>query len=246
MKIITIELLKSWNAREEELEEFSELLPNGGTLPECMEMLDANNYRSWADWLFNQCKKSADFFQETKDGSRNSGRRNSGSHNSGDQNSGDQNLGHSNSGHRNSGSHNSGDQNSGDQNSGHLNSGSQNSGGWNSGDLNTGYFNTITPEEILIFNKSCKKKLWENSEKPGFIFFCLTQWINEEEMTDMEKIDNPSFFVSGGYLKKIDYKKAWKNSWDKASTKDKELLLKLPNFDAEVFNEISGIDVNKD
>jgi len=221
MKIITIELLKSWNAREEELEEFSELFPNGGTLSECMEMLDANNYRSWADWLFNQCKNSVDFFQETKDGSRNSG-------------------------HRNSGPHNSGDQNSGDQNSGHSNSGSQNSGGWNSGDLNTGYFNTITPEEILIFNKSCKKKLWENSEKPGFIFFCLTQWINEEEMTDMEKIDNPSFFVSGGYLKKIDYKKAWKNSWDKASTKDKELLLKLPNFDAEVFNEISGIDVNKD
>ena len=37
------------------------------------------------------------------------------------------------------------------------------------------------------------------------------------------------------------YKEAFQKSWDRASTEDKKLLEKLPNFDWDIFTEISGI-----
>ena len=41
-----------------------------------------------------------------------------------------------------------------------------------------------------------------------------------------------------------DYKDAWKRAYAIASEKDKDLLLKLPNFDADIFKDITGIDIN--
>lgn len=64
-------------------------------------------------------------------------------------------------------------------------------------------------------------------------------------MSDKEKKSNPSHETTGGYLKSYEYQEAFKLSYDNASKKDKQLLLKLPNFDADVFFEISGIDVRK-
>ncbi len=64
-------------------------------------------------------------------------------------------------------------------------------------------------------------------------------------MTDQEKIDNPKFHTAGGYLKKIPYKEAFINSWEKADKEDKKLVLQLPGFDKEMFYEISGIDIDK-
>jgi len=39
---------------------------------------------------------------------------------------------------------------------------------------------------------------------------------------------------------------AFKISWNKASKEDRELIKKIPNFDKDMFLEISGIDVDKD
>ncbi len=64
-------------------------------------------------------------------------------------------------------------------------------------------------------------------------------------MTDQEKKYNPSCETTGGYLKVYEYQEAWRIAWDNATDEDKELLYKLPNFDADVFKEISGIDVNE-
>jgi len=61
-------------------------------------------------------------------------------------------------------------------------------------------------------------------------------------MTDKEKVDNDTFHTTGGYLKSYDYKEAFQKSYNEASQEDKDKLLKLPNFDAEVFKEISGVD----
>ena len=171
-------------------------------------------------------------------GDQNSGDRNSGHWNSGDQNSGDRNSGHWNSGHWNSG-----DQNSGDRNSGHWNSGDQNSGHWNSGDQNSGYFNSITPDVLLVFNKICSRDAWNMAQKPDFLFFSLTEWIEESAMTEDEKQANPSYSDIGGYLRVMEYKEAWKQSWDNADPENRELVRKLPNFNAEVFFEITGIDL---
>jgi hypothetical protein len=173
-----------------------------------------------------------------------SGYYNSGYYNLGDCNSGYYNSGDFNSGNFNSGNFNSGYYNSGNFNSGYWNSGHRNSGYWNKCDKETGFFNSVEPETIRVFNKPCNIDTWNNTEKPNFIYFNLTKWIDKEDMTNEEKEQNPNYKTTNGYLKTYTYQEAWANAWANATDKDKKLLYALPNFDAEVFKEISGIDVN--
>ena len=177
-------------------------------------------------------------------GNGNSGNGNSGDGNSGDGNSGDRNSGYVNSGNRNSGNRNSGDRNSGDRNSGYVNSGNRNSGNRNSGDGNSGHFNTNEPDTIRVFNKECKKKDWDDCQKPDFIFdVMLNEWIWWDTMSDKEKESNKNAFVTDGYLKTFNYKDAWSNAFKKATPDDVELLKKLPNFNTKLFFEITGITI---
>ena len=181
-------------------------------------------------------------------GNQNSGDWNSGNQNSGDQNSGNRNSGNQNSGNRNSGNRNSGDQNSGDRNSGNQNSGNQNSGirnsgDWNSGNWNSGSLNSNTPDTIRIFNREIKRSEWEKANIPDFFYFNLTTFVFEYAMTQEEKEQNKRWENVGGYLKTLDYKEAWQESYRKASQEDKDKVKKLPNFDADVFFEITGIRV---
>jgi len=177
-------------------------------------------------------------------GDRNSGDRNSGDWNSGDWNSGDWNSGDWNSGDWNSGYRNSGDRNSGDWNSGYRNSGDRNSGDWNSGDWNSGYLNSNEPK-VRIFNKETDLSR-ENITFPNFFCFNLNEWISESEMSDKEKEAYPSYVTTGGYLKVREYHQAWRESWDKADDEDRKKVLALPNWNNELFKEISGIDVEKE
>ena len=174
-------------------------------------------------------------------GDMNSGNMNSGYWNSGDRNSGNMNSGNMNSGYWNSGDRNSGNMNSGYRNSGDMNSGDMNSGYWNSCNFSTGFFNTKTPQTIMVFNKPCKGKRWENATKPNFLHFDLTEWINEADMSEQNKIDHPEFYCQKGYLRTYDYKEAFKRSWDNRRKGDQELLEKLPNFNWPIFTRISGI-----
>jgi len=64
-------------------------------------------------------------------------------------------------------------------------------------------------------------------------------------MSNQDKEDFGSYKTTGGYLKKYDYKEAFQASYNKASDEEKAHLLTIPNFDAAVFFEISGIDVRK-
>ena len=178
-------------------------------------------------------------------GNYNSGDYNSGDYNSGNYNSGDYNSGDYNSGNYNSGNYNSGYRNSGDYNSGDYNSGNYNSGDYNSGDYNSGYFNTDTPKTVRVFGVEIDKVLWERCPKPDFLYFSPTMWIDESKMSDQEKIDNPKFFAAGGYLKKIPYKQAFKESFEKASKEDRKLILGIPNFNKGMFYEISGINIDE-
>jgi hypothetical protein len=172
-------------------------------------------------------------------GHRNTGRRNTGHSNTGHSNTGDWNTGHSNTG-----DWNTGHSNTGDWNTGHWNTGHSNTGHWNTGDSNTGYFNTITPDEVLVFNKPCSRKEWENASVPSWLFFNLTEWIDFSDMTTEEKENYPEASRQGGYLKKYDYKEAFKLSYKKASKNEQEAIKKLPNWDKNVFFEISGIMID--
>ena len=139
---------------------------------------------------------------------------------------------------------NTGIGNSGNSNSGDRNSGDRNSGYWNSCDKETGNFNSKQSDVIRVFNKECKRSAVDNASLPNFCYDvnpCL--WISFESMSDEEKIENKDAFVADGYLKTISYKEAWAESFKKATPSDIALLKKYPNFDAEVFEEITGIKI---
>ena len=164
--------------------------------------------------------------------------------NSGDWNSGYWNSGYWNSGNWNSGYRNSGDWNSGDCNSGYWNSGYRNSGNWNSGDCNSGYCNSDTPL-VRIFNKDTEIER-DNLTFPKFFYFDTNTWVDESKMSDKEKEAYPSYVTCGGYLKCRTQQQAWRESWDKAGVEDRTKVMYLPNWDNEIFKEISGIDVEKE
>ena len=181
-------------------------------------------------------------------GNRNSGNRNSGNCNSGDWNSGDCNSGNRNSGNRNSGDCNSGNRNSGDWNSGNRNSGNRNSGDWNKTSFSNGCFNTVSPK-IYMFNKptdwtfeqwfNCRARYLLNQ-----IEDCPLEYVWFDTMTDEEKAAHPEAKTTGGYLKErttADNARKW---WAGLSADDRNIIFSLPNFDAAIFKEITGIDVD--
>jgi hypothetical protein len=93
-----------------------------------------------------------------------------------------------------------------------------------------------------MFNKSTNLK-WNEIDHPHFNEFYTCKWIPEEDMTDEEKKADPEFYVRGGYLKTYEYKEAWANFWKETDEENRKKFLALPNFDAEVFEDITGIDV---
>ena len=170
----------------------------------------------------------------------NSGNCNSGGRNSGDYNSGDRNSGNYNSGYRNSGDCNSGNYNSGYRNSGNYNSGDYNSGNRNSGNCNPG--TTIghfcNHKKYFLFNKPCsEKEANEIYNLELYNYFNVSKWIYESDMTEEEKKANPNYKITGGYLKKIDYKEAWKSVPKEVIDRIK----KLKNFNKKVFEDITGV-----
>jgi hypothetical protein len=181
-------------------------------------------------------------------GNCNSGDWNSGDWNSGNWNSGDWNSGNCNSGNRNSGNWNSGDWNSGNCNSGDWNSGNCNSGDWNTTSFSNGCFNTVSPK-IYMFNKptdwtfeqwfNCRARRLLNE-----IDDCPLEYVYLSDMTDEEKAAHPEAETTGGYLKErtmADNARKW---WEGLSADDRNVILSLPNFDAAIFKEITGIDVS--
>ena len=167
--------------------------------------------------------------------------------NSGDWNSGDWNSGDCNSGNRNSGDWNSGDCNSGDWNSGDWNSGDCNSGDWNKTCFSNGCFNTELPK-IFLFNKPSDWTYqdWLNSDARYILMDCpsnVLSWIWEDDMTDEEKEQHPEYSVTGGFLKHIEKETGRQMWWDGLSDRKKDIVMQLPNFDKDIFKEITGITV---
>ena len=83
---------------------------------------------------------------------------------------------------------------------------------------------------------------------PNFCYFNLTEWIEESNMT--EKEENESYKTTGWYLKEIEYKEAFINSYNELSAEERksqtEQLKALPNFCPKIFLEISWIDIERE
>lgn len=159
--------------------------------------------------------------------------------NTGNRNVGDWNSGYWNSGNFNSGYNNTGNSNSGDWNSGNWNSGNRNVGNWNSGNFNSGYFNIDEPKVRIFWKETDISR--EDIEFPSYFYLKLNKWILVGNMTDKEKEEFSWYKTTKGYLKKLDYKEAWKQSFEKADKEDVAKTLNLPNFDYDIFEKITGI-----
>jgi hypothetical protein len=170
-------------------------------------------------------------------GDRNTGNKNTGYGNTGDRNTGDWNTGNRNTGRCNSGDWNTGDWNTGNRNTGDENTGDRNTGDWNTGDWNTGNWNT-GDRNTGYGNTASNHTGFFNTKPPIIMAFnkpLSTKDYSIPRMYLIYETDTHTFT----------YKEAWRNAWIEISKEVKDEFKSLPNFDAKIFKEITGIDINR-
>lgn len=201
---------------------------------------------------------------DANSGNYNIGNENAGDCNIGHENSGDYNIGYKNSGNYNTGGCNSGNRNTGRDNTGHYNVGHHNTGNCNTGNYNTGSYNAghfnacdysngmfnTRPPKVYMFNKPTEYTYEELQKKFSEALNLLSQLganatlrVGAQDMTDKEKAQHPEYRTTGGYTKRLNFKDTCKANWKELEKEDKELIKSLPNFDKEIFKELTGITV---
>ena len=143
----------------------------------------------------------------------NNGYGNTGDCNAGDCNAGDRNTGYCNTGDCNTGYGNTGDFNTGDRNTGDYNTGNYNTGMWNHTSYSSGYFNTCE-SPLIVFNQPV------NMTRDEFLTLLGVKIIKELSVT-----------------------KNAQKCYDALSPQNKQAIKDIPNFNAEIFKQITGIDV---
>lgn len=177
----------------------------------------------------------------------NTGNHNTGNYNTGNHNTGSWNTGSYNTGNCNMGNHNTGHWNIGNCNTGNRNTGDCNTGNWNSTDFSTGFFNS-EQQPIYMFNQLTNMQRDDICNLAGIRILNWNYedswWIYSENMSAEEKAAHPEHETIGGYLKTVDFKTACKIMWKSLNDEEKEAVKAIPNFDAKVFESITGISVN--
>ncbi|MFQ9484534.1 MAG: pentapeptide repeat-containing protein [Lachnospira sp.] len=169
--------------------------------------------------------------------------------NTGDYNTGDYNTGKCNTGDFNTGSYNTGIHNVGRCNTGDYNAGDYNTGDFNIGRYNVGCFNT-KEKKIMLFDKPSNMTFceWMGSEARYLLNQMpkgVVEWVYEVDMTDEEKEQHPSYETTGGYLKVLDESECGQIWWGSLSDRQKNIIKAIPNFDAEIFFQCTGIRVDE-
>ena len=169
-------------------------------------------------------------------------------------NTGNCNTGNRNTGNWNTGNRNTGNCNTGNWNTGNWNTGNRNTGNWNTGDcnkssFNTGCFNTVE-QKIMLFNKPSDMTYrdWYESDARWLLNQIpkdVVEWIYSEDMTDEEKAEHLTHETTGGYLKVLDESECGQLWWGSLSDRQKNIIKAIPNFDAEIFFQCTGIRVDE-
>ena len=190
-------------------------------------------------------------------GDRNTSIWNAGDCNTGNRNTGNCNMGNYNTGNWNTGSWNTGNWNMGNRNTGNRNKGSYNTGDWNKGSYNTGDWNissfstgcfNIKIQKMIMFEKPCDWAFEDWLHSPARCLLNqikrnVVEWVRSSNMTDEEKKAHPSHETTGGYLRRLDESECAQLWWDDLREADRQVILNLPNFDADIFEKCTGIRV---
>jgi hypothetical protein len=139
--------------------------------------------------------------------------------------------------------------NTGNRNTGDWNTGDWNTGDWNKSSFNTGCFNT-EEQKITLFNKPSDITYndWLRSDARYLLNQIpkdVVEWVYEEDMTDEEKAANPTYETTGGYLKVLNESECGQLWWGSLSDFQKNYIKSIPNFDAEIFEQCTGIKVDE-
>lgn len=97
-----------------------------------------------------------------------------------------------------------------------------------------------------IFNKPVTKEVFKkvkNSLDIKDFKLPVAKWVEKKDMTDDEKKSWSSCDQTGGFLKTFSYKDAWAEMWKDMKLEDKKFITTMVNFDAEIFEKITGIKV---
>lgn len=176
---------------------------------------------------------------------------NLGVYNIGEENIGSYNMGNKNCSWYNIGDKNTGRGNCGNCNTGFGNFGDYNSGGFNKGNFNTGYFNTMDYTSYL-FNKPIDLPMDKVSESKGILIlkrdFRLIEY-NEKEKISLNDLHSKYTYKLGTgmrvkhYSDEYIYETTWKKVWENLTDLEKQEVFKIPNFDKEIFNTITGLSI---
>ena len=101
-------------------------------------------------------------------------------------------------------------------------------------------------KHLRVFNQDVSEARYNEVKKllaDNEIKITLTKWTDYDKLEKSEQTDTAKQL--GGLLKTFSYEDAWLNFWNEATKKQKNSILDLPEFDADIFKEITGIDVGK-
>lgn len=95
-------------------------------------------------------------------------------------------------------------------------------------------------QNLMIFNQKVTEDEYnkvKNALDVKDFKLPIAKWI------DVKEIEKPTTAQKqmGGYLKTLDYKESWKEMWSELSSEDTKFFLTLPNFNAEIFEKITGV-----
>lgn len=209
---------------------------------------NCTGYCNTGDCNTGDCNTGSCNTGDCNTGNRNIGDWNTGGCNTGNYNIGGYNTGNYNTGGCNTGNRNTGYGNTGDCNTGDYNTGNCNTGDWNKSSFNTGCFNT-EEQKIMLFNKPSSMTYceWVNSDARDLLNQIpknVVEWIYEVNMTDTEKAAHPTYETTGGYLKVLNESECGQLWWNGLSDHQKNIIKEIPNFDADIFFQCTGIRTN--
>lgn len=104
-------------------------------------------------------------------------------------------------------------------------------------------------QKIMMFNKPSDwtHRMWWESKARYLLNQIpkdVVEWVYSEDMSDEEKAAHPEHETTGGYLKVLDESECGQIWWGGLSDRNKEVIKSMPNFDADVFYQCTGIKID--
>ena len=103
----------------------------------------------------------------------------------------------------------------------------------------------------MMFNKPSgwTYRDWLNSEARFLLNQIpknVVEWIYESNMTNEEKEAHPTYKAKGGYLKELDESDCAQMWWNGLLEHQRNIIKALPNFDAKIFKQCTGITIESE